>query len=325
MASSMSIVCEEAAPVRRSRSVGLRGRYGDSEECLAVSAQSSDCRIVERNGFWELDVDVSDDEGICGESEFKNGFEKDECQSEPSSDMTTEPPSTSWSELASEGNDSDHEDAFQSTVPPCPQGNLAVGQVAMFYYMPAVLMAAPVVPASSMSCTPARQRKQNPPAWNSQKKQSSSQSTTCTTVMIQNVPAACTNTMMVEMLDSAGLSGKYDFVYAPTDFRTYTAFGYAFVNFSTHQNAVLAKDALDGLTCPTWSEQAAAFEVSWCESHQGLKVHVKRYQNSPVMHPSVLDQYKPLIFKNGLRQPFPPPTKHIKEPRLRRSNPTDAH
>lgn len=142
--------------------------------------------------------------------------------------------------------------------------------------------------------------------------------------MIENVLSDCTNTMMVEMLDSAGLSGKYDFAYAPTDFRTYTAFGYAFVNFTSHQNAVLAMDLLDGLICPIWSDHAVAFEVGWCESHQGLKVHVKRYQNSPVMHPSVLEQYKPLIFKNGSRQPFPPPTKNIKEPRLRRSNPSVA-
>jgi len=142
--------------------------------------------------------------------------------------------------------------------------------------------------------------------------------------MIQNVPAHCTNTMMVEMLDSAGLSGKYDFVYAPTDFRTYTAFGYAFVNFTTNKNAVQAMDVLGGLFCPTWSEQKVAFEVNWCEAHQGLKVHVNKYQNSPVMHPSVLEEYKPLIFKNGLRQKFPPPTKVIKEPRLRRSNPSEA-
>jgi RNA recognition motif-containing protein len=183
----------------------------------------------------------------------------------------------------------------------------------MFYYVPAVMVAAPMVPAT-----------QDLPARSAQKKKAKSNKDTRTTLMIQNVPAQCTNTMMVEMLDSAGLSGKYDFVYAPTDFRTYTAFGYAFVNFTTNKNAVQAMDVLGGLICPTWSEQKVAFEVNWCEAHQGLKVHVNKYQNSPVMHPSVLEEYKPLIFKNGLRQPFPPPTKAIKEPRLRRSNPAEA-
>lgn len=175
------------------------------------------------------------------------------------------------------------------------------------------MVAAPMAPAA-----------QNPPARSAQKKKPKSNKDTRTTLMIQNVPAQCTNTMMVEMLDSAGLSGKYDFVYAPTDFRTYTAFGYAFVNFTTNKNSIQAMDVLSGLICQTWSEQKVAFDVNWCEAHQGLKVHVTKYQNSPVMHPSVLEEYKPLIFKNGSIQQFPPPTKVIKEPRLRRSNPAEA-
>jgi hypothetical protein len=317
---SMSIPCEEAAPVRRSRSVGLRGRYGDSEECLAVEVPAQACgfRLVERNTFWELEIEDLDGELEDTAFDDNNNFElrvdKDDCVSEPSSDVTTQPPSTLWSEQASEGSESDHEDAFQeSPPPPCQQGNSTVGQVAMFYYVPAVMVAAPMAPAA-----------QNLPAKCAQKKKSKSGKDTRTTVMIQNVPAQCTNIMMVEMLDSAGLSGKYDFVYAPTDFRTYTAFGYAFVNFTTNKNAIQAMDVLSGLICATWSEQKTAFEVNWCEAHQGLKVHVNKYQNSPVMHPSVLEEYKPLIFKNGLRRAFPPPTKAIKEPRLRRSNPAEA-
>ena len=58
----MSLQCEEAAPVRRSRSVGLRGRYGDSEECLAVSANACGFRLVEKNTFWELDIYDLEDE-----------------------------------------------------------------------------------------------------------------------------------------------------------------------------------------------------------------------------------------------------------------------
>jgi len=218
--------------------------------------------------------------------------------------------------LATDDGMSDHEDAFQESVPPCPQGD-AVSQMAVFYYVPAVMVPAPMVPV--------QQPLQQPlPSRSTPAKKAKSNKDTRTSLMIQNVPADCTNTMMVEMLNSAGLSGKYDFVYAPTDFRTYTAFGYAFVNFTNNKNAVQALNVLGGLTCSTWSEQKTALEVNWCETHQGLKVHVNKYQNSPVMHPSVLDEYKPLIFKNGVRQPFPLPTKVIKEPRLRRSNPTEA-
>lgn len=312
---TMTMACEEAAPMRRSRSVGLRGRFGDSEECLGVSSESNGFRVVVKNTFLDLELDMFDDDCEC---------EKDDCCSEPSSDVTTEPPSTLWSDHASEGSESEHGD--EMTVPVAgPPGNFAVSNVAM-YYVPTMMVAVPAASCASADQPEEAQQKKRfaTCAWGAQRKNNNPRFDTYTTIMIKNLPAECTNTMMVDMLDAAGLSGKYDFVYAPTDFRTYTAFGYAFVNLSSHKNAVVAMDVLDGLTCPLWSEQAAPFEVCWSEPHQGLKVHIKRYQNSPVMHPDVLEQYKPLLFKNGARQLFPVPTKRIREPRLRRSNPTDA-
>ena len=47
---------------------------------------------------------------------------------------------------------------------------------------------------------------------------------------------------------------------------------------------------------------------------RGLEAHVERYRNSPVMHRSVPDQYKPVIFKDGVRKPFPRATKKVKAP-----------
>ena len=44
------------------------------------------------------------------------------------------------------------------------------------------------------------------------------------------------------------------------------------------------------------------------------QAHVERYRNSPVMHRSVPDQYKPVIFKDGVRKPFPRATKKVKAP-----------
>lgn len=312
---TMNILCEEAAPMRRSRSVGLRGKYGDSEQCLTVSTQVCGLRLVERNTFWDVAFEYfEEDMDFFEETASELRADKDDCISEPSSDATTQPPSTLWSEQASEGSESDHEDAFRESCPSqSQQANASTGRMQFFYYVPAVMVVPPLAPVA-----------QNFPARSAQKKKSKSNKDNRTTLMIQNVPSKCTNNMMVEMLDTAGFSGKYDFVYAPTDFRTYTAFGYAFVNFTTNKIAVQALEVLAGLICPTWREQKVAFDVNWCEAHQGLKVHVNKYQNSPVMHPSVLEEYKPLIFKNGLRQPFPAPTKAIKEPRLRRSNPAES-
>ncbi|CAE7939289.1 unnamed protein product, partial [Symbiodinium sp. KB8] len=55
-------------------------------------------------------------------------------------------------------------------------------------------------------------------------------------------------------------------------------------------------------------------EVGWSGPHQGFKAHVERYRNSPVMHRSVPDAYKPIIFQDGVRQNFPRPTRKIKAP-----------
>ena len=44
------------------------------------------------------------------------------------------------------------------------------------------------------------------------------------------------------------------------------------------------------------------------------EAHVDRYRNSPVMHRDVPDEYKPVIFKNGVRKNFPRPTKKVKAP-----------
>jgi len=55
--------------------------------------------------------------------------------------------------------------------------------------------------------------------------------------------------------------------------------------------------------------------VGWGEAHQGLSAHIERYRNSPLMHESVPDEYRPILLCGGRRVPFPAPTKRIKPPR----------
>jgi len=59
-------------------------------------------------------------------------------------------------------------------------------------------------------------------------------------------------------------------------------------------------------------------EVYWSEAHQGLEAHVARYRNSPVLHPAVPDEFKPIILKDGVRVDFPAPTKKSRAPRIRK-------
>mmetsp|Transcript_111891 Transcript_111891/g.229102 ORF Transcript_111891/g.229102 Transcript_111891/m.229102 type:complete len:116 (-) Transcript_111891:76-423(-) len=102
------------------------------------------------------------------------------------------------------------------------------------------------------------------------------------------------------------------------NFRTSSSFGYAFVNFPATRHAERCYTALHGFT--DWGTASdRVCEVSWSDNHQGLADHIARYQNSPVMHKSVQDEYKPAIFKNGKRIAFPLPTKTLRAPRVRRS------
>lgn len=140
-----------------------------------------------------------------------------------------------------------------------------------------------------------------------------------TTVVLRNLPESCTNELVLELLAEVGLERQVDFIYVPTDFRNFAAFGYAFLNFVSQEQAVLAMTRLSGRA----AGGAASLEACWSAEHQGYAVHVRRYRNSPVMHPSVPEQYKPVIFKDGLQLPFPEPTKRIKEPRLRRGAPAE--
>jgi RNA recognition motif-containing protein len=120
--------------------------------------------------------------------------------------------------------------------------------------------------------------------------------------------------MLLELLDARGFACKYDFVYIPMDFNRNSSLGYAFVNFVTQADAEMAKNQLNGFS--DWIVQSQKVcQVCWGEPLQGLEAHIERYRSSPVMHNSVPDEFKPIIFKNGVRVPFPAPTKRIRKPR----------
>jgi len=137
-----------------------------------------------------------------------------------------------------------------------------------------------------------------------------------TTVMLRNIPNRYTQQMLLTLLEEHGFSPLFDFVYLPMDFRNGVNLGYAFVNLLTHQDATRLMQTFQGFS--SWFlDSAKVCEVSWAHPHQGLHEHVERYRNSPVMHPSMPDEYKPMVFKNGIRIAFPAPTKAIRAPKLR--------
>jgi len=56
--------------------------------------------------------------------------------------------------------------------------------------------------------------------------------------------------------------------------------------------------------------------IDW-SNVQGLSENIKRYRDSPIMHPSVFDEMKPMLFSAGQVVKFPLPTEHLRKPKCR--------
>lgn len=138
-----------------------------------------------------------------------------------------------------------------------------------------------------------------------------------TTLLLKNLPSTCTTEVLVELLDGEGFVGCFDFAYVPIDFAEHRAFGYAFINFCTPSDAREAMEHLNGND--SWAAPGQeSLEAQWSNPHQGLQIQIARYQNSPVMHPSIPADLKPMLFEDGVRKEFPKSTKNIKAPRSRK-------
>jgi len=135
-----------------------------------------------------------------------------------------------------------------------------------------------------------------------------------TTVMLRNLPNNYTRSMVLDLLDTFGFVGKYDFLYLPTDQERGANLGYAFVNMTTAVEAQLVRQRLEGFR--RWSMPSSKrCSVGWSLPCQGLDANIERYRNSPLMHSSVPDEFKPIVLANGQRVSFPRPTKKLRKPK----------
>ena len=145
-----------------------------------------------------------------------------------------------------------------------------------------------------------------------------------TTIMLGQLPDSFTRARLEALLDQIGFAGLYDFTYMPMNLRTRKPFHYAFVNLVDGDVAVACKDALDGHAyAADTAGQVEAGEfgtmtTAWARSQQGLLANVLRYRDSPLMHESVPDEYKPALFYRGARVDFPPPEKALQAPPQKR-------
>lgn len=140
-----------------------------------------------------------------------------------------------------------------------------------------------------------------------------------TTLMLRNLPSCFTRATVLKMLDQRGLAGLYNFVYLPIDFLSGAGLGYAFVNMVTSEDAEFAIQRLNGFDGWKGSTSNKVLDVCWSDPHQGIDMLIERYRNSRVMHSTVQDDYKPVLFSRGVRVPFPAPTKRVRPPFSTRS------
>jgi len=134
-----------------------------------------------------------------------------------------------------------------------------------------------------------------------------------TTVMLKNIPNNYTRDMVLNLLDEKGFAGLYDFVYLPFDFEKKANLGYAFVNLVRGDIVPSFWKVFSNFS--DWAiPSVKVATVKWSSPHQGLQSHIERFRNSPVMHKSVPEKYKPVILLDGKRQQFPGPTKRVKPP-----------
>jgi len=135
-----------------------------------------------------------------------------------------------------------------------------------------------------------------------------------TTVMLRNIPLKYNREALLEDLDSRGFACTYDFFYLPIDFHTGNNVGYAFINFIDEPTVARFISVYRGLQLS--ADSAKICEVADAKAQGKLK-NIEQYRNSSVM--SMEDRYQPVVFENGVRQPFPPPTRSLKpvKPRAR--------
>lgn len=127
-----------------------------------------------------------------------------------------------------------------------------------------------------------------------------------TTTMLRNIPQRFGREALVDNLINNGFGGAFDFLYMPNDFSTGINLGYAFINFVTEDVYMRFKCMFAGVKLA--EESPKVCEV--CDAKvQGKNANVDFYRDSTVMNMD--EKYHPVVFENGVPQPFPRPTRPL--------------
>ncbi|CEM00906.1 unnamed protein product [Vitrella brassicaformis CCMP3155] len=140
-----------------------------------------------------------------------------------------------------------------------------------------------------------------------------------TTVMWRNIPCKYTVSLLKSIVDPQ-YKGLYDFFYLPIDFRNKRNIGYAFLNFLHPSFADSFTKQFNGHKLSHFKSNKVS-EVCWAHI-QGLDANIDHFRNSALMSVPNPD-HKPILFRNGVAQPFPAPTRD-RPPTRERDTPSTA-
>merc|ERR1712178_136755 len=144
-----------------------------------------------------------------------------------------------------------------------------------------------------------------------------------TVAMMRNIPLEYTREDVLELIDGQGFRGSYALFYLPVVFQSKLNHGYAFIHFTSSDSYEKFRERFSGFS--SWKVSSDRIcEVSFSERFSNIDDRIEGCRNSPIMHKSVEDRFKPLLFENGQRIPFPGPNKKVKAPRIRVSVPKTA-
>jgi hypothetical protein len=108
--------------------------------------------------------------------------------------------------------------------------------------------------------------------------------------------------MVLEVLDQSGFGSSYDFIYVPHDFKRLPSLvnvGYFFVNFISHDIAVLAMEQFVGFK--NWTVLSTkVLTGSWAARTQGRAACIERCKYFTFMHNDIPNECKPMMFERGV-------------------------
>jgi len=99
-----------------------------------------------------------------------------------------------------------------------------------------------------------------------------------TTVMIRYIPTKYTQQQLMREINCAGFLGKYDFFYCPSDLHRHGNRGFAFINFTTPENAGLYYNAFHGGRFQHYKSDAPLVVLP--ADRQGFEANAEQYARS---------------------------------------------